>query len=115
MIEGLEQGIDPGAKTEGNGYEAANLTLVRCLAIGLNCDPAGRKILHFLKEALGEEMHHTYVAVKEAEYIRVMRSIPEIDYDWLSLYGLAIRVKCPNIKSRVRLPRRSASSKRRSL
>ena len=30
-------------------------------------------------------MHHTYIAVKEAEYVRVMRAIPEIDYE-LYLY-----------------------------
>jgi glutamine synthetase len=39
----------------------------------------------FLENALGAGMHHTFLAVKEAEYIRVMRAIPEIDYE-LYLY-----------------------------
>ena len=83
MIEGLEQGIDPGAETEGNGYEAS----ADAGAIPGDWAAAIRvaKKSDFLKEALGEGMHHTYIAVKEAEYVRVMRAIPEIDYD-LYLY-----------------------------
>ena len=83
MIEGLEQGIDPGAETEGNGYEAST----DAEAIPGDWAAAIRvaKESDFLKEALGEGMHHTYIAVKEAEYVRVMRAIPEIDYE-LYLY-----------------------------
>ena len=71
----LEQGLDPGPQIEGNGYEVAPDS---------GSMPGDlfewRKKSSFLKE-----LHHTYVAVKEAEYIRVMRSIPEIDYE-LYLY-----------------------------
>ena len=35
----------------------------------------------FLRTALGEDMHRTFVAVKQAEYDRVARTITEIDYD----------------------------------
>lgn len=83
IIEGLEQGLDPGPQIEGNGYEVApdSGSMPGDWAEAIRV----AKKSSFLKEALGEEMHHTYVAVKEAEYIRVMRSIPEIDYE-LYLY-----------------------------
>ena len=83
IIEGLEQSLDPGPQTKGNGYEVApdSGSMPDDWAEAIRV----AKKSSFLKEALGKEMHHTYVAVKEAEYIRVMRSIPEIDYE-LYLY-----------------------------
>lgn len=35
----------------------------------------------FLKDALGEDMHRTFCAVKAAEYARVARTIADVDYD----------------------------------
>ena len=35
----------------------------------------------FLRDALGADMHRTFVAVKEAEYARVARTVSEVDYD----------------------------------
>ena len=35
----------------------------------------------FLKDALGEDMHRTFTAVKAAEYARVMRTVSEVDFD----------------------------------
>ena len=83
IIEGLDQDLDPGPQIEGNGYEVApdSDSMPGDWAEAIRV----AKKSSFLKEALGEEMHHTYLAVKEAEYIRVMRSIPEIDYE-LYLY-----------------------------
>jgi len=34
----------------------------------------------FLKQALGEDMHRTFVAIKQAEYLRVARTVSELDY-----------------------------------
>ena len=35
----------------------------------------------FLKDALGEDMHRTFTAVKAAEYARVNRTVSELDFD----------------------------------
>ena len=34
----------------------------------------------FLKSALGLEMHRTFCAIKRAEYLRVARTVSELDY-----------------------------------
>ena len=34
----------------------------------------------FLKEALGEDLHRTFVAIKQSEYLRVARTVGELDY-----------------------------------
>ncbi|WP_333826915.1 glutamine synthetase family protein [Pararhodobacter sp.] len=75
---GLEGKVDPGPQTTGNGYaEAARFAIPRDwrAAIGMARDSA------FLKDALGAEMHRTFIAVKEAEFARVARAIPEVDFE----------------------------------
>ena len=47
----------------------------------INAAIAAAKASGFLKEALGEEMHRTFIAVKAAEYTRVARTISDVDYD----------------------------------
>ena len=32
-------------------------------------------------DALGEDMHRTFTAIKHAEYLRVARTISNVDYD----------------------------------
>jgi len=75
---GLEQRLDPGPQTMGNGYEEEPR-----FAIPRDWREAIRAAQDstFLKEALGEEMHRTFTAVKAAEYARVARTIPEVDFD----------------------------------
>jgi glutamine synthetase len=34
----------------------------------------------FLKQALGPDLHRTFIAIKKAEYFRVARTITELDY-----------------------------------
>ncbi len=34
----------------------------------------------FLKEALGPDMHRVFTAVKTAEYLRVARTVTELDF-----------------------------------
>ncbi|NEY90454.1 glutamine synthetase family protein [Tabrizicola oligotrophica] len=75
---GLKHQIDPGPETTGNGYDAETTVIIPedwRSAIKLAQDSA------FLKEALGEDMHRTFTAVKAAEYARVMRTVSEVDFD----------------------------------
>lgn len=75
---GLKHRIDPGPETTGNGYEddeAANIPRDWRSAI-----EAAQKS-SFLKDALGEDMHRTFTAVKAAEFARVARTIADVDYD----------------------------------
>ncbi len=78
MRYGIENRIEPGPETTGNGYEAAE---------GANIPRDWRSAIEaaqqsgFLKAALGEEMHRTFTAVKAAEYARVARTIPDVDFD----------------------------------
>lgn len=79
IAKGLDEKLDPGPETTGNGYEAM---------------PRGRpampgdwktaieeaKASAFLRRALGEDLHRTFTAIKEAEYLRVARTVSELDY-----------------------------------
>jgi len=75
---GLKHRIDPGPETTVNGYEAETTVVIPedwRSAIKLAQGSA------FLKDALGEDMHRTFTAVKAAEYARVMRTVSEVDFD----------------------------------
>jgi glutamine synthetase len=75
---GLKHRTDPGPETTGNGYEAETTVVIPedwRSAIKLAQGSA------FLKDALGEDMHRTFTAVKAAEYARVMRTVSEVDFD----------------------------------
>lgn len=82
IARGLRDRIDPGPETLGNGYEGDD-----DLPIPTDWHEAIRAAERsaFLKEALGEEMHRTFTAVKAAEYARVARTIADVDFD-LYLY-----------------------------
>lgn len=78
LRHGLQQEIDPGPATTGNGYDESD-------AHGMPRD--WRSAIEaasgsaFLKSALGADMHRTFVAVKAAECARVARTISNVDYD----------------------------------
>lgn len=76
---GLTHQIDPGPETTGNGYEAGQ----DAPAIPRDWREAIEvaKASDFLKQALGEDMHRTFTAIKAAEYARVMRTVSEVDFD----------------------------------
>jgi glutamine synthetase len=76
---GLKNQIDPGPQTTGNGYE----TPEDAPAIPLDWRQAieAARSSGFLKDALGEDMHRTFTAIKAAEYARVMRTVSEVDFD----------------------------------
>ena len=77
MRKGLVERIDPGPETTGNGYAADAGDIPRDWRAAIE---AARDSV-FLKEALGAEMHRTFTAVKAAEYARVARTIPDVDFD----------------------------------
>ena len=76
---GLAQRMDPGPETTGNGYDEAggDDSIPRDWGAAI----AAARDSGFLKGALGEDMHRTFVAVKAAEYARVARTISDVDYD----------------------------------
>jgi glutamine synthetase len=77
IAHGLDQRIDPGPAVSGNGYDVHDATMPRDWRQAI----AAAKASDFLKDALGPDMHRTFVAVKEAEYTRVQRTIADVDYD----------------------------------
>lgn len=77
--KGLDEQIKPGPEITGNGYEAA-----AAAKAGMPADwrtaIERAKASAFLKRALGPDMHKTFTAIKEAEYLRVARTISDLDY-----------------------------------
>ena len=80
---GLKNRIDPGPETTGNGYAGGEDA--PAIPVDWRMAIEAAKGSAFLKEALGEDMHRTFTAIKAAEYARVMRTVSEVDYD-LYLY-----------------------------
>ncbi|PJF08335.1 glutamine synthetase family protein [Pseudorhodobacter sp. MZDSW-24AT] len=76
---GWQHQIDPGPETTGNGYEAGQAAPE--IPADWRQAIEAAKASTFLRQALGEDMHRTFTAVKEAEYRRVMRTVSEVDYD----------------------------------
>ena len=78
LSKGLAERIDPGPETTGNGYEDTGGALMPDdWRAAIKAAQASR----FLKDALGEDMHRTFTAIKAAEYARVMRTVSEVDFD----------------------------------
>ncbi|THD81412.1 glutamine synthetase [Aliigemmobacter aestuarii] len=75
---GLKNRIDPGPETTGNGYEATDAPPIP--ADWRSAIEAAQGSA-FLKDALGEDMHRTFTAIKAAEYARVMRTVSDVDFD----------------------------------
>ena len=78
MRKGISEQIDPGPETTGNGYD---VDTTNALPRDWNAAIAAAKASGFLRDALGVEMHRTFIAVKAAEYARVARTISDVDYD----------------------------------
>jgi glutamine synthetase len=79
ILHGLDNQIDPGPETTGNGYDndQDGPALPRDWHAAIEMGKAS----DFLKSALGDDMHRTFIAVREAEYARVARMISNVDYD----------------------------------
>jgi glutamine synthetase len=76
--KGFAEKIDPGPETTGNGYDGAE---AGTMPVDWRGAIEAARASSFLREALGEEMHRTFVAIKAAEYARVARTISEVDFD----------------------------------
>lgn len=79
IAKGLEEKLDPGPETTGNGYEAGVHDRPSMPADWKAAIEAA-KASAFLRRALGEDLHRTFTAIKEAEYLRVARTVSELDY-----------------------------------
>jgi glutamine synthetase len=78
LRHGLKNKIDPGPETTGNGYETSTNTAQ--IPLDWRSAIAAAKQSDFLKQALGPDLHRTFVAIKESEYLRVARTIADVDY-----------------------------------
>jgi glutamine synthetase len=79
IAKGLDERLDPGPETTGNGYEAAPDGISPMPPDWRSAIEAA-KASSFLSKALGEDMHRTFTAIKQAEYLRVARTVSELDY-----------------------------------
>ncbi|KQZ94357.1 glutamine synthetase [Mesorhizobium sp. Root157] len=78
IVKGLDEGLDPGPETTGNGYEAVETRTT--MPVDWRAAIEAAKASSFLKGALGEDLHRTFVAIKQSEYLRVARTVSELDY-----------------------------------
>ncbi|MDX8432022.1 glutamine synthetase family protein [Mesorhizobium abyssinicae] len=78
VSRGLDEGLDPGPETTGNGYEQA--AGHSAMPVDWRAAIEAARASSFLKEALGADLHKTFVAIKQAEYLRVARTVSELDY-----------------------------------
>jgi glutamine synthetase len=78
VAKGLDEKLDPGRETTGNGYETTlpDTAMPRDWRAAIDAARASS----FLREALGPELHRTFTEIKEAEYLRVARTVSELDY-----------------------------------
>ncbi|MFN6952116.1 MAG: glutamine synthetase family protein [Albidovulum sp.] len=79
ILHGLDNGLDPGPAATGNAYDTAEQDAAIPRDWRAAIDAARNSA--FLKQALGEDMHRTFTAVKAAEYARVARTVSEVDFD----------------------------------
>ncbi len=80
---GMRNKIDPGPETIGNGYEDGQDA--PAIPVDWRSAIEAARGSAFLADALGPDMHRTFVAIKAAEYGRVQRTVSEVDFD-LYLY-----------------------------
>jgi glutamine synthetase len=83
VLAGIDHGLagklDPGPPVTGNGYEAA-AHLRGLMPPDWRSAIEAAKASSFLKKALGPDLHRTFTAIKQAEYLRVARTICDVDY-----------------------------------
>ena len=79
ILKGLDEQLDPGPETTGNGYEAPADPNAAMPADWLTAIKTAEGST-FLRQALGHDMHRTFTAIKRAEYMRVARTVSELDY-----------------------------------
>ncbi|AZO04747.1 MULTISPECIES: glutamine synthetase family protein [unclassified Mesorhizobium] len=78
IVKGLDEGLDPGPETTGNGYEQPSERST--MPADWRAAIEAARGSDFLKSGLGPDLHRTFVAIKQAEYLRVARTVSELDY-----------------------------------
>jgi glutamine synthetase len=77
LRQGLEREIDPGPPVTGNGYEAkSEVAMPRDWWSAIE----RARSSEFLREALGDTLHRSFIAIKAAEHFRVASAVTELDY-----------------------------------
>lgn len=79
IAKGLDERLDPGPETTGNGYEASS-TVAGAMPGDWRSAIEAARASAFLRQALGEDLHRTFTEIKHAEYLRVARTVSELDY-----------------------------------
>lgn len=83
VLAGVERGLaartDPGAPITGNGYEVAPSNESRMPRDWISAIAQARDST-FLRAALGETLHKSFIAVKQADSFRVASHVSELDY-----------------------------------
>ena len=79
IAKGLDEELDPGPETTGNGYEDRH-GASDAMPIDWRAAIEDAKASVFLREALGHDLHKTFTEIKQAEYLRVARTVSELDY-----------------------------------
>ncbi|MEO9336823.1 glutamine synthetase family protein [Mesorhizobium sp. SB112] len=79
IAKGLDEKLDPGPETTGNGYEAP-ASAENAMPSDWRTAIEAARASTFLKHALGEDLHRTFTEIKHAEYLRVARTVSELDY-----------------------------------
>jgi glutamine synthetase len=83
VLAGAERGLaartNPGAPVTGNGYEAVPTSESR-MPRDWNSAIVQARESAFLRAALGETLHKSFIAVKQAESFRVASHVSELDY-----------------------------------
>jgi glutamine synthetase len=75
---GLAGGIDPGQPVTGNGYES--VSAANGMPRDWNSAIAAARASAFLRTALGDTLHRSFLAIKDAEAYRVASSVGALDY-----------------------------------
>lgn len=79
ISRGLDEQLDPGPETSGNGYDA-DASSNGAMPADWRSAIEAAKASAFLKDALGEDLHRTFTSIKQAEYLRVAATVSELDY-----------------------------------
>jgi glutamine synthetase len=79
IAKGLDEKLDPGPETTGNGYESDSPAASR-MPVDWRAAIELARSSAFLQKALGPDLHRTFTAIKQAEYLRVARTVSELDY-----------------------------------
>ncbi|MDP3895222.1 MAG: glutamine synthetase family protein [Mesorhizobium sp.] len=80
ISKGLDEHLDPGPETQGNGYQQPAPT-ASTMPPDWRTAIERAKASAFLEDALGPDLHRTFTAIKQAEYLRVARTVSELDYE----------------------------------